>query len=134
MWQGLSYFHQKEADKTPTLFDPVETPVPVQGPPSLREPYSETLMRRHEIEALGFYLSVHPLELYQDKLSGMDHVRAKDLAAHVGETVTTIGWRVTGKTIRTKTGEAMKFASFEDTTGIASAAFDGFLGTSGSLL
>ena len=103
MWQALSGFHQKEEDKTPTLFDPVQTtPVPVQGPPSLKEPYSTALMRKHEIETLGLYLSIHPLDLYRHKLTGMDYVRAKDLASHVGKTVTTIGWQVTGKTVRTK--------------------------------
>jgi error-prone DNA polymerase len=123
MWQALSYFHQKEADKAPSLFDPVKTPVPIQDPPSVKEPYSEALMRRHEIETLGFYLSVHPLDLYQNKLSGMAYVRAKDLDSHVGQTVTTIGWRVTGKTIRTKTGKTMKFVSFEDTTGLYETVF-----------
>ena len=123
MWQALSFFHQKEEDKTPTLFDQVKTPVPSQGPSSLKEPYSDALMRKHEIETLGFYFSIHPLDLYRRKLSGMDYVPAKDLALHVGETVTTIGWQVTGKTIRTKTGETMKFVSFEDTTGLYETVF-----------
>lgn len=37
---------------------------------------------------------------------------------HVGKNVTIAGWLVTGKTVRTKKGEHMKFISFEDTTGI----------------
>ena len=36
----------------------------------------------------------------------------------VGKQVTTIGWQITGKTVRTKDGQAMKFISFEDQTGI----------------
>ena len=41
----------------------------------------------------------------------------------MGKMVTTIGWRVSGKTIRTKTGETMKFVSFEDTTGLYETVF-----------
>jgi error-prone DNA polymerase len=78
-------------------------------------------MLKHEVETLGFLLSIHPLDCYNDILKRMDYVRALDLHAHVGKRVTTIGWLVTGKTVHTKDGDPMKFISFEDTTGIYEA-------------
>jgi error-prone DNA polymerase len=53
----------------------------------------------------------------------LDFLRAKDLRAHVGKWVTTIGWLVTGKTVHTKDGDPMKFVSFEDTTGLYETVF-----------
>jgi error-prone DNA polymerase len=75
-------------------------------------------MLRHELDTLGFLISLHPLDRYTGILKGLDFVRARDLHAHVGKQVTTIGWLVTGKTVHTKDGEPMKFVSFEDTTGL----------------
>ena len=75
-------------------------------------------MLKHELETLGFYLSIHPLDRYGDVLRGLHCVNACDLHLHVGKLVTTIGWLVTGKTVQTKDGDPMKFVSFEDTTGI----------------
>ena len=46
---------------------------------------------------------------------------AKDLAQHVGETVTVIGWLVTEKVISTKKGEPMEFITLEDQTGLYDA-------------
>ncbi len=75
------------------------------------------------MEAFGFILSAHPLDLYRKILEGLDYVRARDLHAHVGKKVTTIGWLVTGKTVHTKDGDTMKFISFEDPTGIYETVF-----------
>lgn len=80
-------------------------------------------MLKHEVETFGFILSAHPLDLYRKRLEGLDYVRARDLHAHVGKKVTTIGWLVTGKTVHTKDGDTMKFISFEDTTGIYETVF-----------
>ncbi len=67
---------------------------------------------------MGFLFSIHPLDRYKDILEHLDYVRARDLKAMVGKQVTTIGWQITGKTVRTKDGQTMKFISFEDQTGI----------------
>ena len=85
--------------------------------------YSKNIMLKHEAETLGFFLSVHPLDRYTHILKGVDYVKARDLPAWVGKRVSTIGWMVTGKTVRTKDGNSMKFVSFEDTTGIYEAVF-----------
>jgi len=123
MWHALAFFHQKEEEKTPTLFDPAQIPVPLHNRASHNSLGPESLILEHETEALGFFLSIHPLDIHRNTLKDIDYVRARDLHRHVGKTVTSIGWRVTGKTIRTKTGETMKFISFEDTTGLYETAF-----------
>jgi len=80
-------------------------------------------MLKHELETLGFLLSINPLDRYKDILKRLNHVSARDLHKHIGEHVTTIGWLVTGKTVQTKDGDPMKFVSFEDTTGIYETVF-----------
>jgi len=118
VWQALQFFSKREENKTPTLFDRVQKPVPLQPARIHQEPYPRRLMLKHESETLGFLLSDHPLDLYRETLKAIKHVHAKDLSRHVGKHVTIAGWLVTGKTVRTKKGDHMKFISFEDTTGI----------------
>ncbi|MCG2774655.1 MAG: DNA polymerase III subunit alpha [Desulfobacterales bacterium] len=81
-------------------------------------PYSKALMLKHEEETLGFLFSIHPLDRYKEILEDLDYICARDLHTWVGKQVTTIGWQITGKTVRTKDGQTMKFISFEDQTGI----------------
>ncbi|MBE9521899.1 MAG: DNA polymerase III subunit alpha, partial [Proteobacteria bacterium] len=100
MWQALQFFggeHQEE--KTPTLFSAPASQLPIKQPP-----YPKSLMLKHELETLGLSLSHHPLERYEGILRNVDYVRAYDLNAHVGKTITTIGWLVTGKTVHTRNG------------------------------
>jgi DNA polymerase III alpha subunit len=85
--------------------------------------YSKSLMLKHELETLGFLLSIHPLDRYRDILRRLNHVPAKDLHTHVGKHVTMVGWMVTGKTVHTRDGDPMKFVSFEDTTGLYETIF-----------
>ena len=119
MWQALRFFdgeHQEE--KAPTLFS-----APTRLSPLKQPFYPKSLMLRHELDTLGLLISLHPLDRYKGILRGLDFVRARDLHAHVGKRVTTIGWMVTGKTVHTKDGEPMKFISFEDTTGLYETVF-----------
>ncbi len=136
MWQALRFFD------TPTQTLPLETlcrnsqrtsfrtnPVlrdEIRNPENMhinlgggdKSPYPRNVMLRHEMETLGFLLSIHPLDRYKDILERLYYVKARDLHAHVGKQVTTIGWQITGKTVNTIHGELMKFISFEDQTGI----------------
>jgi DNA polymerase III alpha subunit len=63
------------------------------------------------------------LERYEGILKNGKYVKACNLKAHVGKTITTIGWLVTGKTVHTKNGEPMKFVFFEDTSGLYETVF-----------
>ncbi len=114
MCQALRFYEgEHHEENTPSLFSTPAVLLPVKQPP-----YPKALMLRHELDTLGLLLSLHPLDRYKGILKGLDYVRARDLHAHVGKRVTTIGWLVTGKTVHTKDGEPMKFISFEDTTGL----------------
>jgi error-prone DNA polymerase len=75
----------------------------------------------HERELFGFPLSCHPVELFKDTLARIPHIPAKELAQHVGEQVTVIGWLVTEKIISTKKGEPMEFITLEDQTSLYDA-------------
>jgi DNA polymerase III alpha subunit len=113
LWKALRFFDTPASHSSLDLF---KSPLP---PPRISpSAYPRSLMLKHEIETLGFLLSIHPLDRYRDILRRLNHVSAGDLHKHIGEHVTTIGWLVTGKTVQTKDGDPMKFVSFEDTTGI----------------
>jgi error-prone DNA polymerase len=83
--------------------------------------YSFEQRLTHELKLFGFPLSCHPLDLFKDLLARTPHVAAKDLAQHVGVTVTVIGWLVTEKVISTRKGEPMEFITLEDQTGLYDA-------------
>ncbi len=118
MWKlHLSSGPGKRREPTLPLFDFAEPACPAVGA------YDDDAMLRHEAEVLGFLVTRHPLSLYREKLSGLEHVPGKRLPRHVGKRVTAVGWLVTGKTVETKDDEPMEFVSFEDTTGIYEATF-----------
>jgi error-prone DNA polymerase len=123
MWQALEFFNHKEKKKAPTLFDETQAPTSLHRCISRQKPYPKNLMLKQESETLGFLLSVHPLDVYRNSLKNLNYVRAKDLHTKVGKKVTTIGWQITGKTVRTRDGDTMKFVSFEDPTGIYETVF-----------
>ena len=123
IWQALELFKKKEEQKAETLFDYIKKPASITKAALTRGDYSRKTMLKHESEILGFILSVHPLELYGDLLKKIKYVQAKDLPEYAGKYVTMTGWLVTGKTVRTKEGDQMKFVSFEDTTGIYETVF-----------
>jgi error-prone DNA polymerase len=146
MWQALRFFDQHAPAQQTLPLGGTALPPPAGNtapmlssphnldgwtPPALKinEPchaqssYPKQLMLRHESEIFGFILSAHPLDLYADRPAGRDYVRAKELHQWVGKGVTTIGWQVTGKTVRTKAGDPMKFVTFEDQTGIYETVF-----------
>ncbi|NQT27709.1 DNA polymerase III subunit alpha [candidate division KSB1 bacterium] len=77
----------------------------------------------HEVEVLGFPISVHPLELYREGLRGLNYVPANQMSNHIGKKVAMIGWWVTNKLVYTKTEEPMSFISFEDTTALYETIF-----------
>ena len=119
MWQALRFYGgENQEENTPSLFS---TPPPLS--PVKQPPYPKNLMLRHELDTMGLLFSLHPLDRYKGLLKGLDYVSARDLHAHVGKRVTTIGWLVTGKTVHTRDGDPMKFVSFEDTTDLYETVF-----------
>ena len=123
MWQGIRFFAQKGDKRAPGLFDRIKKPIPSRPPVRGQGPYSKQTMLKHEYESFGFILSTHPLTLYGHILKDLDYVRARDLRSQIGREITTVGWPVTGKTVRTKEGDPMKFSTFEDLTATYEAVF-----------
>lgn len=123
VWKALQFFDKKDRAIETTLFDYVGKHPQTTGCIPGQDYYPEQVMLKNETETLGFLISMHPLELYRDILSRMNHVHAKDLPEYVGRKVTIVGWLVTGKTVLTKDGNPMKFISFEDMTGIYETVF-----------
>jgi len=119
MWKALRFYGEDyQEEKCPPLFPTPAFQLPIKQPP-----YPKQLTLRHELDTLGLSLSHHPLERYVETLKNVDHVKACNLNAHVGKTITTVGWLLTGKTVHNKNGEPMKFVSFEDTTGLYETVF-----------
>ncbi len=83
--------------------------------------YSVQQTLAHELGLFGFPLSCHPLDLCKEVLAHLPHLPAKELALHVGQEVTVVGWLLTEKIISTKKGEPMEFVTFEDQTGLYDA-------------
>jgi len=125
MWQALGFFDQNTTTQTLTFHQLLPSPGGRGRGRGKVEPapYPKDLMLKHESEIFGFILSVHPLDLCRHALNGLYYVRARDLHNFIGKQVTTIGWQVTAKTVRTKDGDSMKFVSFEDQTGIYETVF-----------
>lgn len=71
-----------------------------------------------EREALGFYLSSHPVEIYKDKLEGMGR-RTLSGALAVKGMIRAAGLVVQVKEIKTKNNEQMAFAKLSDEAGEA---------------
>ncbi|HXI03275.1 MAG TPA: DNA polymerase III subunit alpha, partial [Candidatus Saccharimonadales bacterium] len=98
-----------------------EPSAPVPGSPG---DYDPRKVLSDEIDTLGFLMSRHPLTLHRHAVSRIRGVvPARDLRAHIGRRVTTVGWLVTGKVVDTREGEPMEFVSFEDTTALYETTF-----------
>lgn len=80
---------------------------------------------QHEIETLGFVLSVHPLQMLEPSIRTLPCpiVSASDLTQHIGQKVWVLGWPITRKEVVTKEGEPMEFVTFEDRTAIYETVF-----------
>ncbi|MBL4675364.1 MAG: hypothetical protein JKY70_04040 [Mucilaginibacter sp.] len=69
----------------------------------------------HELELLGFPLSMSPFQLLQTDYRG--EIGANDLVNHVGQFVKMVGRYVCEKPVPTKNGKMMWFGSFLDAEG-----------------
>ena len=123
VWRTMAFYHRKDEEKVPGLFDAAAPVKPVLPVSESRKPYPEHIMLKHEAEAFGFVLSTHPIAFYAHRLKHVQYVRASELSARVGKHVTVIGWPVTGKTVHSREGKPMKFMTFEDLTGTYEAVF-----------
>ncbi|HUJ78762.1 MAG TPA: DNA polymerase III subunit alpha [Nitrospiria bacterium] len=91
---------------------------------------------RHEKEALGFYITGHPLERVRETLSRLSITPISALAeAQDGAEVTVAGLIVSRKITTTRRGDRMAYARLEDLTGtIEAIVFPEQFKTAGALL
>lgn len=122
LWETLCHAHGRDGHATPNLFSAPRIG-PADRPLAVRDTCPVETRLRQEQESLGLLYSIHPLERYRHMWAHLAIVRAGDLPCHVGRSVTTLGWQITGKTVQTHTGEPMRFVSFEDTTACYEAVF-----------
>lgn len=112
---------QKEkADPQMGLFDMGgNTSTGLNAPPlAAVEEWDEKERLNLEKEALGFYISGHPLERYRPTLEKFANTNALDIGEVDDKTIVRIGGTVgTIKRIRTKKGDQMAFISLEDMSG-----------------
>ncbi len=102
-----------------TLFGGEECPEPVNAPvmPDIAE-WDERQKLAFEKESLGFYLSGHPLNRFEDVLSKFTTADAVSIKEAPDRASVRIGGLVRStKTIKTKRGELMGFATIEDMHG-----------------
>ncbi len=88
-------------------------------------PWDDQLLLSHEKEALGFYLSRHPLDSYKDKLKKIPHTNLSTLAEEEEENLQT-KHRVVGvisekKISKTRTKRKIAWLTIEDLTGVMRA-------------
>ena len=70
-----------------------------------------------EKNTLGFYLSGHPLDAYQDELKYFIKHHIADLSSYVDKNVSLAGYITTVRTMRTKRGDRMAVVSLDDSSG-----------------
>ncbi|WP_320043803.1 DNA polymerase III subunit alpha [uncultured Desulfobacter sp.] len=73
---------------------------------------------RREFAVLGFLPACHPLALIRERFEDLKVIKAVDLPGRIGRKVCFAGWLITGKLVRTRQGDPMKFLTFEDDTGL----------------
>ena len=104
------------------LFASAASPASLKQLPALRE---VTLAEKlaWELEVLEFAVSVHPVALLRSLHPGNRWQRVGDLGERVGRRVTVAGVVRTAKRTQTRQGQAMKFVTLEDETGLIDAVF-----------
>jgi DNA polymerase-3 subunit alpha len=81
---------------------------------------------QNEFDAIGFYLSAHPLDMYKDVLDRLGVVKSCDLlerATSSNQTVALAGIILTKQERTSKKGDRFAFVSLTDLTGVFEVAF-----------
>ncbi|MBK8266062.1 MAG: DNA polymerase III subunit alpha [Nannocystis sp.] len=116
--QGQSAARDRDSGQT-GLFDLFMTPKAVYDETYPRcEEWSPKQRLMHEREALGFYLTGHPLDRYQQDIDKYGALRTANIEASHHGTESTVGGVICEKReVQTKSGKAMAFFQLEDQFG-----------------
>ena len=108
----------------PSLFDHTGFNQNGAIPPTPDLPAEDPVEKlRREFFVLGFLCHCHPIVLFKDIIQQYNTVKAKHLPKFIGKKIIFAGWLITGKVVKTKHGDPMKFLTFEDETGIIETIF-----------
>jgi DNA polymerase-3 subunit alpha len=110
---------QEKSDPQMCLFDSCADAEGINCPPlpEIQE-WEEKELLTMEKEALGFYITGHPLNRYQDIIEKFTNTNALGLKGHNdGECVRIAGIARSSKVIKTKKGDLMAFVTVEDIHG-----------------
>ncbi len=123
IWQLLQLHSPPWPDggASPTLRGSSFHLAPVWIPPV--DDYTEAERLRDEQELLGFLISRHPLNLYEEQLASRPYVRGDRMQDHIGKQVTMVGCLIADKSVYTAHDEPMAFMSFEDKTALYETVF-----------
>ncbi len=111
---------RERCDPQMGLFDGGGAAAPAPNTPSLPDigEWSEKQLLTHEKEALGFFMSGHPLTRHEDLLEKFTTADSVSLLEKADGEIVRIGGIVTHiKTIHTKRGDLMAFVTVEDLHG-----------------
>jgi len=123
--EALEYgqrIQKEKADPQLGLFGTTETSAPEINAPTLPditewEPRQALALEK---EALGLYLSGHPLERYEDIVAKFTNASALSLSEIADKAAVRIGGLISGvRSLRTKKGDLMAFVQVEDLQGMA---------------
>ncbi|MDL1956397.1 MAG: DNA polymerase III subunit alpha [Candidatus Desulfofervidus auxilii] len=99
-----------------SLFDTVKETSEIELPPM--EEWSDDIRLTYEKEALGFYLTGHPLKGYEEVLKNLSNTNTEKISELPDKTPVKLGGIITEiKEISSRKGERMAFATLEDTRG-----------------
>ncbi len=105
------------------LFGGADDSAPQLSLPPLaeRSPWDQLELLEHEQQAIGFYLSSHPLQAFSEdmaKLGQLDSIAMLEGMAEGGRTsAKVVGIVLAKRELRTKSGKRMGFVTLSDTTG-----------------
>jgi DNA polymerase-3 subunit alpha len=117
-------YQQEQARGQTTLFEPsssLHSPIGVTSTHSTREnetEWDESVLLKYEKEALGFYITGHPLMRYQQHLKNLNMTSTEGLSdLQDGQEVRCCGVISTKRLATTKKGEKMAYLKLEDLAG-----------------
>jgi DNA polymerase-3 subunit alpha len=128
---------RERCDPQMGLFGGADCPAPVNAPamPEIEE-WDERQKLAFEKESLGFFLSGHPLNRFEEVLNKFTTADALSIKEAPDEATVRIGGLVRGmKTIKTRKGDLMGFATIEDLHGaVEVTVFSRLFATASDLL
>jgi DNA polymerase-3 subunit alpha len=118
----LDWAHRQQEDRQQGQFslfgDSAASPVMAGLNLDAVSEWDESERLAYEKEALGFYISSHPLKAVQQQLRRLTTATSQSLADGSGERMVTVGGMITQRrTQLTKNGERMAFLTLEDLYG-----------------